>query len=68
MKRKTAQKLGLPILGKYVAFAVVGCPPRIMGVGPAYAIPAAAEKAGIEIKDIDIIELNEAFASQAVYW
>ncbi|KAG0363289.1 3-ketoacyl-CoA thiolase with broad chain length specificity [Podila minutissima] len=67
MKRKTAQKLGLPILGKYVAFAVVGCPPRIMGVGPAYAIPAAAEKAGIEIKDIDIIELNEAFASQAVY-
>ncbi|KAG0036650.1 3-ketoacyl-CoA thiolase with broad chain length specificity [Podila clonocystis] len=66
-QRKTAHKLGLPILGKYVAYAVVGCPPRIMGVGPAYAIPAAAEKAGIEIKDIDIIELNEAFASQAVY-
>lgn len=68
MKRKTAHKLGLPILGKYVAFAVVGCPPRIMGVGPAYAIPAACEKAGIEIKDIDVIELNEAFASQSVYW
>lgn len=68
MKRKTAHKLGLPILGKYVSFAVIGCPPRIMGVGPAYAIPAAAEKAGIKIKDIDVIELNEAFASQAVYW
>ncbi|KAF9368016.1 3-ketoacyl-CoA thiolase with broad chain length specificity, partial [Podila verticillata] len=67
MKRKTAHKLGLPILGKYVAFAVVGCPPRIMGVGPAYAIPAACEKAGIEIKDIDVIELNEAFASQSIY-
>ncbi|KAG0199105.1 3-ketoacyl-CoA thiolase with broad chain length specificity [Mortierella sp. GBA30] len=67
MKRKTAQKLGLPILAKYVASAVVGCPPRIMGVGPALAIPAVCKKAGVEIKDIDIIELNEAFASQAVY-
>ncbi|KAF9278845.1 3-ketoacyl-CoA thiolase with broad chain length specificity [Mortierella alpina] len=67
MKRKTAQKLGLPILGKYVASAVVGVPPRIMGVGPAYAIPAVCKKAGVEIKDVDVIELNEAFASQAVY-
>ncbi|KAI1315957.1 3-ketoacyl-CoA thiolase with broad chain length specificity [Mortierella claussenii] len=67
MKRKTAHKLGLPIRGKYVASAVVGCPPRIMGVGPLYAIPAACKKAGISIKDVDVIELNEAFASQAVY-
>ncbi|KAG9324849.1 hypothetical protein KVV02_001594 [Mortierella alpina] len=67
MKRKTAHRLGLPILGKYVASAVVGVPPRIMGVGPAYAIPAVCKKAGVEIKDIDVIELNEAFASQAVY-
>ncbi|KAG0047709.1 3-ketoacyl-CoA thiolase with broad chain length specificity [Gryganskiella cystojenkinii] len=67
MKRKTAHRLGLPILGKYITSAVIGCPPRIMGVGPAYAIPAVVKKAGIEIKDIDIIELNEAFASQAVY-
>ncbi|KAF9392944.1 3-ketoacyl-CoA thiolase with broad chain length specificity [Podila verticillata] len=66
MKRKTAERLGLPIAGKYIASAVVGCPPRIMGVGPAYAIPAACQKAGIQIKDIDIFELNEAFASQAV--
>ncbi|KAF9993483.1 3-ketoacyl-CoA thiolase, peroxisomal, partial [Entomortierella chlamydospora] len=67
MKRKTAEKLGLPIQGKYIASAVVGCPPRIMGVGPAVAIPAVCKKAGVEIKDIDIFELNEAFASQAVY-
>lgn len=67
MKRKTAHRLGLPILGKYITSAVIGCPPRIMGVGPAYAIPAVCKKAGIHIKDIDVIELNEAFASQAVY-
>ncbi|KAF9432712.1 3-ketoacyl-CoA thiolase with broad chain length specificity [Entomortierella beljakovae] len=67
MKRKTAHRLGLPILAKYVASAAVGCPPRIMGVGPLYAIPAACKKAGIEIKDVDVFELNEAFASQAVY-
>ncbi|KAG0093063.1 3-ketoacyl-CoA thiolase with broad chain length specificity [Podila epicladia] len=66
MKRKTAERLGLPIAAKYIASAVVGCPPRIMGVGPAYAIPAACQKAGIQVKDIDIFELNEAFASQAV--
>ncbi|CAO3608863.1 unnamed protein product [Cunninghamella echinulata] len=67
MKRKTAQKLGLPILGKYVTSAVVGCPPKIMGIGPAVAIPVAVEKAGLSIKDVDIFEINEAFASQAVY-
>ncbi|KAG0267033.1 3-ketoacyl-CoA thiolase, peroxisomal, partial [Mortierella polycephala] len=67
MKRKTAQKLGLPIVGKYIASAVVGCPPKIMGVGPAVAIPAVCKKAGVKIEDIDVFELNEAFASQAVY-
>ncbi|KAF9927906.1 3-ketoacyl-CoA thiolase with broad chain length specificity [Linnemannia zychae] len=67
MKRKTAHRLGLPILGKYVTSAVVGVPARIMGVGPAAAIPAVCEKAGVQIQDIDVIELNEAFASQAVY-
>ncbi|CAO3631324.1 unnamed protein product [Cunninghamella echinulata] len=67
MKRKTAEKLGLPIIGKYITSAVVGVPPKIMGVGPAYAIPVAVEKAGISINDVDIFEINEAFASQAVY-
>ncbi|OMH84351.1 3-ketoacyl-CoA thiolase B, peroxisomal [Zancudomyces culisetae] len=67
MKRKTAIELGLPIMGKYIANAVVGVPPRVMGIGPAFAIPAAAKKANIKISDIDILELNEAFASQASY-
>jgi acetyl-CoA acyltransferase 1 len=67
MKRKTAEKLGLPIVGKYITSAVVGVPPRIMGVGPAFAIPVAVERAGLKISDVDIYEINEAFASQAVF-
>ncbi|KAI9319144.1 Thiolase, N-terminal domain-containing protein [Dichotomocladium elegans] len=67
MKRKVAISLGMPILGKYVTSAVVGVPPRIMGVGPAYAIPVAVERAGISLDDVDIYEINEAFASQALY-
>jgi len=66
-RRDTAKKLGAPILGRIVSFAAVGCPPEIMGIGPAVAIPAALEKAGLGMKDIDIFEVNEAFASQACY-
>jgi acetyl-CoA acyltransferase 1 len=66
MKRSKANELKLPIIGKYVCAAVVGVPPRIMGVGPAYAIPAALKKAGLSKEDIDIYEINEAFASQAL--
>ncbi|ODN89700.1 acetyl-CoA acyltransferase [Cryptococcus wingfieldii CBS 7118] len=65
-RRSVAQKLGLPILGKYVVSAVVGVPPKLMGIGPAFAIPKALEKAGITKDDVDIFEINEAFASQAV--
>ncbi|OZJ04300.1 hypothetical protein BZG36_02592 [Bifiguratus adelaidae] len=67
MKRKTAEKLGLPIIGKYITSAAVGVPPRIMGIGPAYAIPAALKKANLSINDVDVYEINEAFASQAIY-
>ncbi|KAG0166961.1 3-ketoacyl-CoA thiolase with broad chain length specificity [Apophysomyces sp. BC1034] len=67
MKRKTAQKLGLVILGKYVTAVSVGVPPRVMGVGPAYAIPVALERAGLRLEDVDLFEINEAFASQALY-
>jgi len=66
-RRSTAKKLGLPIVGKYVASTVVGVPPRIMGVGPAYAIPKILENTGLHKNDIDFFEINEAFASQAVY-
>jgi len=65
-RRSTAQKLGLKILGKFVISAVVGVPPVIMGVGPAYAIPKVLSKAGISKDDVDFYEINEAFASQAI--
>lgn len=52
---------------KYVGYAVAGCLPDEMGVGPVYAIPKALKRAGLEMKDIGLIELNEAFASQALY-
>lgn len=67
MKRKTAERLGLPIIGKFIRASVVGVPPRVMGIGPAYAIPAVLKLAGLSINDIDIYEINEAFASQAIY-
>ncbi|BEJ11950.1 hypothetical protein CspHIS471_0204100 [Cutaneotrichosporon sp. HIS471] len=65
-RRSVAQKLGLPILAKYVTNAVVGVPPKVMGIGPAFAIPAVLAKAGISKEDVDIYEINEAFASQAL--
>lgn len=67
MKRSRAKALNLPILGRLVSSAVVGCDPLIMGVGPAYAIPPALSKAGVSISQVDVFEINEAFASQAVY-
>ncbi|KAI5894546.1 thiolase [Schizophyllum commune H4-8] len=66
-RRSVAKRLGLPVLGKWVAGAVVGVPPRIMGIGPAVAIPRVLEKTGLAKEDVDFYEINEAFASQAVY-
>jgi len=67
MRRSVAEKLGLKVIAKYVAASVAGVPPRVMGIGPAFAIPKVLEKAGITKDDVDIFEINEAFASQAVY-
>jgi len=67
MKRSKANELKLPIRGVFRGFAVTGVAPDVMGVGPAFAIPVALEKAGLKIEDIDVFEINEAFASQAVY-
>ena len=67
MKRSTAERLGQPILGKYVASSIVGVPPLLMGIGPWKAIPVALEKAGITKDDVDIFEINEAFASQCLW-
>jgi acetyl-CoA acyltransferase len=67
MAREAAEAQGLPILGVLRSYAVVGVDPAVMGIGPAAAIPVAAKKAGVAVEDIDVFEINEAFASQAVY-
>ena len=66
-RRDVAKKMGAKILGRMVGFGTAGVPPRIMGIGPAFAIPVALEKCGLKLDDIDIFEINEAFASQATY-
>ncbi len=67
MSREKANELGIKPLAKFVNFQVVGCKPDEMGVGPRYAIPKLLGKVGLETRDIDYFEINEAFASQAVY-
>ncbi|KAK0617322.1 3-ketoacyl-CoA thiolase, partial [Immersiella caudata] len=67
MKRSTAEKLGQKILGKYVAASIVGVPPLLMGVGPWKAIPKVFEITGLTKEDVDIFEINEAFASQCLW-
>lgn len=66
MERKKAERLGLKPLAKFRSFAVGGVPPEIMGIGPVAAIPKALELAGLQLSDIGLIELNEAFAAQAI--
>jgi acetyl-CoA acyltransferase 1 len=63
MKRSKAIELGQPIVGKFCGATVVGLEPRIMGIGPSYAIPKILEKTGLKLEDVDVIEINEAFAS-----
>jgi len=67
MKRATAERLGQPILGKFVSASVTGVAPLLMGIGPWKAIPVALEKAGISKDEVDIYEINEAFASQCLW-
>ncbi len=66
MSRAKADSLGLAPLARFVSFAVGGVPPEIMGMGPVNAVPKVLQRSGLTLKDIDLIELNEAFASQAV--
>lgn len=66
MSKEKAQALGMKPLVRMVSFAVGGVPPEIMGIGPVQAIPKALKIAGLSLSDIDVIELNEAFAAQAV--
>ena len=66
MRRSKAEELGLTPLARFVSFAVAGVDPDVMGIGPIKAVPKALEKAGLEMKDIDLIEFNEAFAAQVL--
>ncbi|MFO3797304.1 MAG: thiolase family protein, partial [Anaerolineales bacterium] len=66
MSMEKAKALGLKPLARFVSFAVGGVPPELMGIGPVEAIPKALKKAGLRLEDIDLIELNEAFAAQSL--
>ena len=67
MEAKEASRLGLQPLGAYRGMAVAGCGPEEMGIGPVFAVPKLLERNGLKVDDIDIWELNEAFASQVLY-
>lgn len=66
MSMEKAKALGLKPLARFISFAVGGVPPELMGIGPVEAIPKALKKAGLRLEDIDLIELNEAFAAQSL--
>ena len=67
MTEKKAEKLGLDIMGYFRGFTVAGCEPDEMGIGPVFAIPKLLDYLGLTLNDIDLVELNEAFASQCLY-
>jgi len=67
MHEKLAQKKGLKPLGRFLGFAVAGCEPDEMGIGPVFAVPKVLKRLGLTVADIDLWELNEAFAVQVLY-
>lgn len=67
MEAKEAEKQGIEPLGRFVGFNVAGCEPDEMGIGPVFAVPRLLERHGLKVDDIDLWELNEAFASQCLY-
>ena len=67
MSARMAEKKGLTPLGTFRGFAVAGCEPDEMGIGPVFAVPKLLERQGLSMDDIDLWELNEAFASQVLY-
>ena len=67
MDEKLAEQRGLKPLGRFLGFAVAGCEPDEMGIGPVYAVPKALARLGLTVNDIDLWELNEAFAVQVLY-
>ncbi len=67
MHEKVAQQKGLKPLGRFLGFAVAGCEPDEMGIGPVFAVPKVLKRLGLTVSDIDLWELNEAFAVQVLY-
>jgi acetyl-CoA acyltransferase len=67
MSRERAEKMGVKPMAIFRSFAAAGVPPEVMGIGPAYAVPKALKRAGLTLDQIGLVELNEAFASQALY-
>jgi acetyl-CoA acyltransferase len=66
MSAELAAELGIPAMGRLIAFATAGCDPEEMGIGPVFAVPKALKLAGLTLDDIGLIELNEAFAAQSL--
>ena len=66
MSDERAKQLGLKPMARFVAYATAGCPPEEMGIGPVFAIPKVLKIAGLRLDQIDVIELNEAFAAQSL--
>lgn len=66
MNRKKAEERGIRPIARYLGFAVCGVEPAYMGIGPIMAVPKVLRKTGLTLADIDVIELNEAFGSQAI--
>src|SRR6202043_3338570 len=66
MSAERAKALGITPLARYLSFATAGCKPEEMGLGPVFAIPRALKMAGLKLSDIDVTELNEAFAAQSL--
>ena len=67
MEAKEAEKRGLQAMGRFMGWAAAGCEPDEMGIGPVFAVPRLLERFGLKVADIDLWELNEAFASQCLY-
>jgi acetyl-CoA C-acetyltransferase len=67
MEESLAEKRGLKPLGRFLGFAVAGCEPDEMGIGPVFAVPKVLQRLGLKVDDIDLWELNEAFAVQVIY-
>ncbi len=66
MSERKVKELNLKPIARLVSYAAAGVPPRIMGIGPIEAVPKALKQAGMKLQDIELIELNEAFASQSL--